>query len=121
VVASQAYGKLRPGTKGGSQDLPSRLHAQKTGEIAYKNGDTEEDFIDKGGRMLAVYVREYRGGPVRQIELPFRVPLTDKQTGETLDLPLDGYIDLLEADGTVVELKTSGKAFSRSRLLSTFN
>ena len=88
------------------------FHAQKTGDIAYKNGDTEEDLIDKGGRMLAVYVREYRGGPVRQIELPFRVPLIDKETGETLDLPLDGYIDLLEADGTIVELKTSGKAFS---------
>lgn len=88
------------------------FNAQKTGNITYKNGDSEEDITDKGSRMLAVYIREYRGGPVRQIELPFRVPLIDKETGEALDLPLDGYIDLVEADGTVVELKTSGKAFS---------
>lgn len=44
--------------------------------------------------------------PARATELPFEVELVHPGTGEVLAVPLQGWIDLIEADGTVVELKT---------------
>jgi putative RecB family exonuclease len=72
--------------------------------------------FEKGKQLLAVYLRDYKGSGVRAIELPFRVPLVDLETGESLELPLDGYIDLIEADDTVVELKTAARVFDPTSL-----
>ena len=38
--------------------------------------------------------------------MPFQIPLVNHETGEILDLPLRGVIDLIEADGALVEFKT---------------
>jgi putative RecB family exonuclease len=88
------------------------LQAQALDTIRYKNGENIESLIEKGKQVLAVYLKEYRGAGIRAAELPFRVPLVDLETGEALSLPLDGYIDLVEADDTVVELKTAAKVYS---------
>ena len=44
-----------------------------------------------------------------EVEFPFLVALEHPETGERLELPLKGYIDFREADGTVHELKTAAK------------
>jgi putative RecB family exonuclease len=88
------------------------FNAQKVDTIAFGNGGSEEQLVERGRKMLAVYLREYFGGPATAVEMPFRVPLVDKETGETLDLPLDGIIDLVEENDTVCELKTAGRSFS---------
>jgi len=88
------------------------FNAQKVDNITFKDGASKEALIERGQRMLVAYLKEYQGGPVTSVELPFRVPLVDKETGETLELPLDGVIDLIEEDDTVVELKTAARKFT---------
>jgi hypothetical protein len=43
------------------------------------------------------------------LEEAFEIDLVDPETGEDLELRLRGYIDLVEADGTVVDLKTAAR------------
>ena len=88
------------------------LQAQAFDMLKFKNGGSIESLLDKGKQVLAVYLKSYKGKEVRAVELPFRVPVLDLETGEALELPLDGYIDLVEADDTVVELKTAAKVYS---------
>ncbi len=87
------------------------LNAQAVDEIRFKNGDDLSSLIDKGKELLAVYVKEYKGTTPKAVEQGFRVPLVDLETGERIDLPLDGYFDLLEEGDTVVELKTAAKVY----------
>jgi putative RecB family exonuclease len=92
------------------------MRAQAMETLKFKDGDSLESHLEKGKQLLAVYLRDYKGSGVRAIELPFRVPLVDLETGESLELPLDGYIDLIEADDTVVELKTAARVFDPTSL-----
>jgi len=59
--------------------------------------------FEKGMELLAVYLKEYRSAP-----------LVDTETGEALELPLDGVIDVVEEDDTVVELKTAARNYTMS-------
>jgi putative RecB family exonuclease len=92
------------------------LQAQSFDTLKFKDGDSFESLLEKGKQLLAVYLKNFKGEAVRAVELPFRVPLYNLETGEFLDLPLDGYIDLIEADDTIVELKTAAKAFDAATL-----
>lgn len=78
-------------------------------QIRYKDQETEEDLKRKAQAILTLY---YTDGPkaVQAAEIPFEVPLVNLETGETLPVPLKGFMDLIEPDGTVVELKTSARA-----------
>ncbi len=87
------------------------LNAQSVDHIRSKNGDDLNAMLEKGKEMLAVYVKEYPGATPVAAEQGFRVPLIDLETGEKLDLPLDGYFDLVEEGETVVELKTAAKVY----------
>ncbi|SYZ71955.1 conserved hypothetical protein [Candidatus Zixiibacteriota bacterium] len=93
------------------------IQAQAIDEIRFKNGDGPEILLAKGKELLAVYLKEYAGGLPEAMELPFRVPLTELETGETLDLPLDGYFDLIESGDTVVELKTAARNYDQTAIL----
>jgi putative RecB family exonuclease len=93
------------------------MQAQAMETLKFKDGDSLEFYLEKGKQLLAVYMRDYKGFGVRAVELSFRVPLIDLETGESLDLPLDGYIDLVEADDTVVELKTATKIYDATTIV----
>lgn len=92
------------------------LKAQSFDELRYKDGEDLVSLLSKGRELLAVYLRGYNGRLVRNVEMPFRVPLVDLDTGETIDLPLHGYFDLIESGDTVVELKTTSKAYDQTTL-----
>ena len=92
------------------------MNAQAVDEIRYKNGDDLSALVEKGKELLAVYLKEFKGGAPKAVEQAFRVPLVDSETGERLDLPLDGYFDLLEEGDTIVELKTAAKAYDTTTL-----
>jgi len=63
----------------------------------------------QGERLLEVYLRETLPKAVLAVELPFEVPIVDPRTGTELPAPLRGYVDLVEADGTLVEIKTAAR------------
>ena len=74
--------------------------------IHYKKGETELELLDKAKGLLTLY---YDEGPreVSGSEVPFKVPLVDLSTGEVLDIPLMGYMDLVENEETITEIKTT--------------
>jgi putative RecB family exonuclease len=71
----------------------------------------EAHVIMKGKELLARYYHE-APKEVRESELHFQLPLVNPTTGEVLDLPLRGVIDLVHLDDTIDEFKTSKKKFS---------
>jgi CRISPR/Cas system-associated exonuclease Cas4 (RecB family) len=82
-------------------------------EIRFKDGEQEVEFAVIGKEMLSLYAREPAKKPLGA-EIPFTVPLVDHTTGETLEVNLEGFFDLIEADGTIVEFKTSAAALNSS-------
>jgi putative RecB family exonuclease len=63
----------------------------------------------QGWKLLEVYLHETPVKAIRAVELPFEVPIVDPRSGEELPVPLRGYVDLIEADGTLVEVKTASR------------
>ena len=84
-------------------------------DIHYKEGETIEVLKDKAETMLTHYFIQ---GPknVKASELPFEVPLVNPETGEVLPIPLKGYMDLIEEDETLGEIKTSATAYNADTL-----
>jgi putative RecB family exonuclease len=72
---------------------------------------------DVGRGLLGLYVEETPAKDVRAVELPFEVPIVDPKTQTALPAPLQGYVDLIEEDGTLVEVKTASRKPDRSSLL----
>ena len=84
-------------------------------KIRFKDGEQEMGLGMLGKEMLALYLQE----PQKKLmgaEVRFNVPLVDPSTGESLEMNLEGFLDLVEADGTIVEFKTSAAALSGSDL-----
>lgn len=71
--------------------------------------DPADLLLLKGKELLSLYYAEHRPESVKDTELRFQLPLINPTTGEVLALPLRGYIDLVEGDGTVTEFKNSAR------------
>jgi CRISPR/Cas system-associated exonuclease Cas4 (RecB family) len=70
-------------------------YAQKLDkDIHFKNGETENKLTVMGKEMLSLYF--------------------NLSTGERLDMNIEGYIDLIEKDDTIVEFKTSNQAMNQN-------
>jgi putative RecB family exonuclease len=63
----------------------------------------------KGKELLTQYYH-LPAAEVRDSELFFTLPLVNPATGEVLDVPLRGAMDLVEADDVIVEFKAPQKA-----------
>jgi len=63
----------------------------------------------KGKELLTQYYH-LPAGQVRDSELFFTLPLVNPTTGEVLDVPLRGAMDLVEDDDVIVEFKAPQKA-----------
>jgi putative RecB family exonuclease len=85
-------------------------------EIRYKQEESEASLMILGKGIIGLYYREPLDG-VHGIEIPFTVPLLSPITGEALGINLEGFIDLLKEDGTIVEFKTSFKAMDLKDLM----
>ena len=95
-------------------------YAQKVDTvIRYKDGEQEPGLAEKAKTLLALY---YHEGPkqVTAAEVSFKVPLVDMTTGEVLDLPLLGYMDLIENHETITEIKTTASTLDIESLDTQF-
>ncbi len=81
----------------------------KLDNVRLKEGEEETDLLRKGYEMLKLYYEVSDGAEIKSAEVPFQVPIVNVATGETLDVPLEGVIDLIEKGDTVVELKTGAR------------
>lgn len=91
-------------------------YAANLDPIVFSEKDSKEILAEKGREMLALYVDETDGKLPLLTEDRFEIDLVDPETGEVLDVRLRGVIDLVEADGTLVELKTAARAFDTGSL-----
>jgi putative RecB family exonuclease len=82
-------------------------NAQLVGQLPVED---EAHLILKGKELLARYYHE-APEKIRESELYFQLPLVNPATGEVLDLPLRGVIDLVQEDDTIDEFKTSKRKF----------
>ena len=94
------------------------LYAQSMDEIRYNNGDTFADTVELGKNLLSTYYQHAPRDGIRHAELPFNVPLTDLETGETLDISLEGRFDRIEERDVVADLKTWSRTLSQDDLAS---
>lgn len=93
-------------------DWEAQIHSTP---VSFGTDQPAESLVLKGKELLSSYFH-LPAPPVGDAELFFQLPLVNPVTGEVLDVPLKGIIDLIEADGTVVEFKTSLKRWAVSEL-----
>lgn len=93
--------------------LEADWYAQKVDQVIhYKDGETEMKLVIMAKELLNQYINL----PFKEImgtDIPFTIPLINPVTGETLGINLEGYIDLMEKDETIVEFKTSNQAMDQ--------
>ena len=98
--------------------LEADWYSQKAdAQIEYKNGESWEMLLLKGKEILNLYLSE----PVQKIvaaEYPFEVPLINQETGEMLDVPIQGIMDVIEEGDTIGEFKTAAKSMDMASLLN---
>jgi putative RecB family exonuclease len=92
-------------------------NAQTLGEkVSFaENGDSPEAMVRKGKELLSQFYHQF-AMPVKEAELSFQLPLVNPRTGEALDIPFRGVIDLVEDGDVLDEFKTSQKSWSASDL-----
>jgi putative RecB family exonuclease len=78
-------------------------------EIRFDDLTDVETLLHKGKELLTQYYH-LPAGTVRDSELHFTLPLVNPSTGEVLDVPLRGVIDLVEQNDAIVEFKAPQKA-----------
>ncbi len=91
-------------------------YAQNVEPLVFSERDSKESLTERGRTMLRVYVEAADGIQPAAVEERFALDLADPKTGEDLDVTLHGVIDLIEEDGTVVELKTANRALEDGAL-----
>lgn len=84
-------------------------YAQNVEPLVFSDKDSQESLREKGHKLLQLYVEQVNGRQPVAVEQGFELELVDPETGELLELKLRGFIDLVEADDTLVELKTAAR------------
>ncbi len=101
-----------------SKILEADWYGQKAdAEIEFKNGESWEMLLLKGKEILNLYLSE----PVKKIvaaEYPFEVPVVHPETGEKLDVPIQGIMDVIEEGDSIGEFKTAAKTMDQQTLLN---
>lgn len=88
-------------------------YAQKLdAKIRYKNGEQELTLIVLAKEFLKLYF-DHPHKEIKGTEVPFTVPLVNLSTGEQIDMAFEGFFDLIEADDTIVEFKTSAQTMGQ--------
>jgi putative RecB family exonuclease len=92
-------------------------YAQTVEPLVYSGNDSKETLAEKGHAMLHLYMEQALSlSRPSAVEERFATELADPETGEDLAVSLHGVIDLIEEDGTIVEIKTAGRTLERGGL-----
>lgn len=91
-------------------------YAQNVEPLVFSERESKDSLAEKGRAMLQLYVESVNGTIPVAVEQPFELDLADPETGELLDVRIRGIIDLVEADQTLVDLKTAGRTLEQGGL-----
>ena len=87
-------------------------------DIRFKDGEDEERLVLLAKEILGLYFHE-PANEIKGAEIPFTVPIINPSTGEKLEVNLEGFMDLIEKDGTIVEFKTSQQTMSLEDVINS--
>jgi len=79
--------------------------------VLYKNDDEPKFLFDTGQKLVALYYGQFSELKPIEVEMEFRLPIIDINTGEMAPRDVVGKIDFL-TDETLYEIKTSGRSMS---------
>ncbi len=79
------------------------------GGLTFDGKQTPESLQELGETLVGLFVTKFAHRTFSVVEERFEVPIIDHDTGEELAVPLVGYIDFIEDDGVVGEIKTAAK------------
>jgi putative RecB family exonuclease len=106
----------RPGLAEALKIFEADWYAQNLEPVMFSERESQDALAEKGRHMLQLYVESANGAMPVAVEQPFELELADPRTGECLDVHLRGVVDLVEEDGTLVDLKTAGRTISQGDL-----
>jgi len=102
------------------QEAFSEGWKEEPADIKFKNGNTYDTLREQALSMLEIFHAARAPKEVVAVESTFDIPLVDIETGEVLSQTLKGSFDLVERDDegdiVLVELKTSGRAYSPGQI-----
>lgn len=84
-------------------------------DIHYKEGEEEMKLASMGKEMLGLYFKQPHT-IIKGSEVPFTIPLVNPLTGEDHGINFEGFFDLVEADETIVEFKTSAQVIAQPEI-----
>ena len=99
-----------PGLEEILQVFEADWFAQNIEPLQFHSGESRESLALKAKGMIALYLESSIGRRPAAVEEPFELEIADPETGECLDVPFRGIVDLVEADGTLVDLKTAARS-----------
>ncbi len=110
---SQLQNKNKPKAEQLTEVFVEHFEANEAAGIQY-NGDTKEAIIETGKSLLTVYCESVKyPKKIEGVDLELKVPITNPNTGETLNnYDLLCYLDLF-CDKTVVDFKTGKSSKSQ--------
>jgi len=88
--------------------------AQNLDPLEFSPGESKDSLERKARVMLEVYQQATTGRRPAAVEEHFALEIADPQTGECLGIPFRGIVDLVEDDGTLVDLKTAARAMPQA-------
>jgi putative RecB family exonuclease len=95
-------------------------HEESDNTIRYKNGNTAEKLLQSARTMLETFLASVTPGKVLGVEEHFSVELINPATQESLGIPIEGRIDLIEQlpEGTiaVVDQKTACRPYNADKI-----
>ena len=88
-------------------------------DVLTKDGEDRDTLIEEGDKLLDIYIdfRTKQKTKIVAAEQRVERQLVNVRTGEILEVPFVGYIDLIEEDSdglTVVDLKTAKRSYSQA-------
>lgn len=78
--------------------------------------ETPESLATRGEALLRMFLAQFGDLPVLRTEERVELTIVDPVTGEVMPRRLLGFLDFTLVDGSSIELKTAGRAYSASDL-----
>ena len=98
----------------------SWMKEQKNRPIFYSSGDSEKRLFAVAEKLIKLITVQTHSRRILAIEKDFEIEIENTETGEKLELPLRGKIDLIEKDKdgtiTVVDHKTAARKFTKVKI-----
>lgn len=89
------------------------------GNLTFEGKQDVVSFHDLGETLVRLFIERFASRPFLKVEERFEIPLIDEETGEELPIPFIGYLDFVEEDDLVGEIKTVAKKTDPGSLVWT--